>query len=292
MNPSQNPDFEALIEQHLPLVRHIVFQVSVRFPRHVDRDELARAGVLGLVQAAHRYDAAKGVPFSRYAAQRIRGAILDGVRSVDWAPRALRRSVREVEVAQGQLANDLGRSPTSAETAVALGMTVEHLSALQEQLARSVVLTLDMAVADTDVDDEITLVDKVADLSPSADEELETRELHAYLRDAVAVLPERLRVVIEGYFFGGRTSDEIAEELGVSISRVSQLRSDAFEMLRDGITAQFAEPSVADAADNVHSVRVARRKTAYASAIAAHSNWKHRIAAPPARGTAGPLRVA
>jgi RNA polymerase sigma factor for flagellar operon FliA len=290
VTPSQNPDFEALIEQHLPLVRHIVFQVSVRFPRHVDRDELARAGVLGLVQAAHRYDATKGVPFSRYAAQRIRGAILDGVRSGDWAPRSLRRSAREVEVATGRLANDLGRSPNSAETAAALGMTVQGLSDVKEQLARSVVLTLDMAVADTDVDDEVTLVDTVADLSAAADEELETRELHAYVRDAVAVLPERLRVVIEGYFFGGRTSEEVAQELGVSISRVSQLRSDALEMLRDGITAQFAEPTAAAAA-NVHPVRAAGRKAAYASAIAAHSNWKSRIEAP-ARRTAGPRRVA
>jgi RNA polymerase sigma factor for flagellar operon FliA len=291
VNPSQNPDFEALIEEHLPLVRHIVFQVSVRFPRHVDRDELVRAGVVGLVQAAHRYDATKGVPFSRYAAQRIRGAILDGVRSLDWAPRSLRRSVREVEVASGRLANELGRAPTQEETAATLGMTVQRLSELEDQHVRSVVLTLDMAVADTDVDDEVTLVDKVADLAPSADEELETRELHAYLRDAVAVLPERLRVVIEGYFFDGRTSEEIGEELGVSISRVSQLRSNAFAMLRDGITAQFAEPTVAAAADNVEPVRVANRKAAYASAIATRSNWKNRIEAP-ARRIAGPLRVA
>jgi RNA polymerase sigma factor for flagellar operon FliA len=246
---------------------------------------------VGLVQAAHRYDATKGVPFSRYAAQRIRGAILDGVRSLDWAPRSLRRSVREVEVASGRLANELGRAPTQEETAATLGMTVQRLSELEDQHVRSVVLTLDMAVADTDVDDEVTLVDKVADLAPSADEELETRELHAYLRDAVAVLPERLRVVIEGYFFDGRTSEEIGEELGVSISRVSQLRSNAFAMLRDGITAQFAEPTVAAAADNVEPVRVANRKAAYASAIATRSNWKNRIEAP-ARRTAGPLRVA
>src|SRR6478672_10023362 len=96
----------ALIEQHLPLVRHVVFQVAVHFPRHVDREELARAGALGLVEAAQRYDEARGVPFERFAAQRIRGAILDAVRSADWAPRSLRTEARILETASNQLLAD------------------------------------------------------------------------------------------------------------------------------------------------------------------------------------------
>ncbi|HEY3240296.1 MAG TPA: sigma-70 family RNA polymerase sigma factor [Acidimicrobiia bacterium] len=290
MEPTLNHDFHAQIEQHLPLVRHIVYQVSVHFPSHVDRTELTRAGVLGLVQAARRYDAVRGVPFQRFAAQRIRGAILDAVRSADWAPRSLRRSAREVETVSGQLANDLGRAPSSAETAAALGMTVRQLAVLQEQLSRSVVLTLDMALAEAGDDEEITIVDTVADRSADASEELETRELHAYLRDAVALLPERHRVVIEGYFFGGRTSEELAEELGVCVSRVSQLRSDAFEMLRQGVSAQFAEPgAVADT--DVRPTRTAQRRSAYAAAIAARSTWKARIEAQASRA-ATPLGAA
>jgi RNA polymerase sigma factor for flagellar operon FliA len=288
-NQTQGQDFEALIEQHLPLVRHIMFQVSVRFPRHVDRTELARAGVLGLVQAARRYDEGKGVPFQHFAAQRIRGAILDAVRSVDWAPRSLRRSVRELEAVSGQLANDLGRSPTAAETAAALGMTTQQLSDVQDQLTRAVVLTLDMAVAETD-DDEITLGDTLTDTATGASEELETREMQAYLHDAVALLPERHRIIIDGYFFGGRTSEELADELGISVSRISQLRSDAFGMMRDGITAQFAEPA-AEAEVDTHHVRLVQRKSAYASAIAARSNWKARIGAPAPRA-AMPMGVA
>lgn len=279
MDPSRDPQFTHLVEQNLPLVRHIVFQVSVRFPNHVDRDELARAGVLGLVQAARRYDPTQGVPFPRFAAQRIRGAILDAVRSIDWAPRSLRRAARTVEVASGRLANDLGRAPTSAETAAAVGMTPRQLADLQEQLARSVVLTLDMAVVENNDDDEITLGDTVADGSASASEELEQREMHAYVRDAVHLLPERHRLVIEGYFFGGRTSQELAVELGVSVSRVSQLRSDALEMLREGITAQYAEPADPPANEPAPT-RSAQRKEAYASAIAAHSRWKSRLDAP------------
>ena len=101
----------ALIEEHLPLVRHVVFQVAVHFPRHVDREELATAGALGLVEAARRYDESRGVPFDRFAAQRIRGAILDAVRAADWAPRSVRTLARKLEAVEQRLATELGRVP-------------------------------------------------------------------------------------------------------------------------------------------------------------------------------------
>src|SRR5687768_18518675 len=97
----------AAIEQYLPLVRHIVFQVAVHFPRHVDREELATAGALGLVEAARRFDDTRGVPFDRFAAQRIRGAILDAVRAADWAPRSVRTLARRLESVEQKLATDL-----------------------------------------------------------------------------------------------------------------------------------------------------------------------------------------
>ena len=118
------PDSARLIEEHLPLVRHIVFQVAVHFPRHVDRDELARAGALGLVEAARRYDEARGVPFDRFAAQRIRGAILDAVRAADWAPRSVRTLARKLEAAEQRLATELGRVPSLKEMADELGITL------------------------------------------------------------------------------------------------------------------------------------------------------------------------
>ena len=128
--PARNADDElrARIEANLPLVRHIVFQVAVHFPRHVDREELARAGALGLVEAAHRFDESRGVPFNRFAAQRIRGAILDAVRSADWAPRSVRNSARAIDRTQQSLASDLGRAPSPTELADALGTTTEQLA--------------------------------------------------------------------------------------------------------------------------------------------------------------------
>src|SRR6478609_9258909 len=112
-----------LIEDNLELVNHIVFQVAIHFPRHVDRDELARAGALGLVEAAKRYDDAKGVPFQRFAAQRIRGAIIDAVRAADWAPRSVRSLSRKLEATEQRMASQLGRLPALGEVADELGLS-------------------------------------------------------------------------------------------------------------------------------------------------------------------------
>src|SRR5438067_5773344 len=229
-----DPQTSELIEQTLPLVRHVMYQVTSHFPRHVDKEELVRAGVLGLVEAAHRYDPTQGVPFPPYAAQRIRGAIIDAVRKVDWAPRSLRRAGRNLEATAEKLANDLRRTPTATELAGALGISLTVLAELQHQLLQSVVLGLDMAVSDTffDGDDDVHLEGTVPDDGVSVDDDLCDREMAAYLRDAVALLPDRHRVVVQGYFFDGRTSAELAEELEITVSRVSQLRTEAFEILR------------------------------------------------------------
>src|SRR5215471_15098002 len=127
-------DDAKLIEQHLPLVNHVVLQVAVHFPRYVDRQELARAGALGLVEAARRFDESRGVPFDRFAARRIRGAILDCVRAADWAPRSVRTLARRLESVEQRLATELGRVPSANEMAAALGMTDAELARLQDRL--------------------------------------------------------------------------------------------------------------------------------------------------------------
>lgn len=262
-----------LIEEHLPLVRHVVFQVAVHFPRHVDREELATAGSLGLVEAARRFDPARGVPFDRFAARRIRGAILDAVRAADWAPRSVRNNARRLEGIEQRLASELGRSPSSQEIAQALGITTDELHRLRARLFRSVVLALEYEV--NDADEELTLVEMLQDdASVEPSDELEHRELLAYMRDAVALLPDRHRTVIAGYFLQGRKSQELADELGVTESRISQLRSEALVMLREGIQAQYSAATT-DPAEPVG--RVAKRKARYAGAIAQRSDWSARI---------------
>jgi RNA polymerase sigma factor for flagellar operon FliA len=265
-------EVNARIEQHLPLVKHVVFQVAVHFPRHVDREELARAGALGLVEASRRFDASRGVPFERFAAQRIRGSILDSVRAADWAPRSVRLLARRLEAAEQQLASELGRIPNVNEMAKELGVDVDELSRLQDRLFRSVVLALDHETSD-DTDEDLTLVDVLRDRSvidPS--EELETRELHAYLRDAVKLLPERQRFVVVGYFLEGKSSQDLARFLGVTESRISQLRSEALRSLKLGIESQY----VTDESD-VPTGRVAKRQAAYADLVRSESEWKNRL---------------
>ncbi len=265
-------DVSQRIEQHLPLVKHIVFQVAVHFPRHVDREELARAGALGLVEAARRYDDERGVPFERFAAQRIRGAILDAVRAADWAPRSVRNLARRLESAEQRLASQLGRVPSPAEMADELGISRAELDRLQDRMFRSVVLALEHEVSD-DSEEDMTLVDVLTDKnSVEPLEELETRELLGYLRDAVELLPERQRMVIVGYFLEGRTSQDLARFLGVTESRISQLRSEALEMLREGISSQYDPQPAAEPVG-----RVARRKATYASSISTASDWRDRL---------------
>ena len=213
-------------------MRQIVLQVAVRFPRHVDREELARAGALGLVEAARRYDGARGVPFERFAAQRIRGAILDAVRAADWAPRSVRAVARDLERVGQRLASTLGRAPTSEELAHAMGVTVEEVTRLQDRIHRSVVLAFDHKDAG---------VDRVPDTAPGPGEALETEELHAALRAAIKQLSERHQLIVIGYFLEGRSSAELARFLGVTESRVSQLRSEAVARLRDHLAETFAE---------------------------------------------------
>ena len=272
---ADTPKYNDLIEANLPLVKHIVFQVAVHFPRHVEREELARAGALGLVEAARRYDDDRGVPFERFAAQRIRGAILDAVRAADWAPRSVRTLARKLENTEQRLATKLGRVPTIDEMSEELDMTKAELAKLQDRMFRSVVLALEHEVSE-DADEELTLVDVIIDhRSPEPLEELENREMNAYLRDAIALLPERQRLVIVGYFLEGRTSQDLARFLGVTESRVSQLRSEALEMLKEGIEAQYDTDGPVSPEDVTG--RVARRKVSYANEIGGRSDWTNRL---------------
>ncbi len=273
MGEKNSKEVNARIEAHLPLVKHVVFQVAVHFPRHVDREELARAGALGLVEASRRYDETRGVPFERFAAQRIRGAILDTVRAADWAPRSVRLLARRLEAAEQQLASELGRVPSLPEMAKQLNVSIDELGKLQDRLFRSVVLALDHETS-VDGDEELSLVDILTDRSAiEPSEALENRELHNYLRDAVQLLPERQRLVVIGYFLEGKSSQDLAEFLDVTESRISQLRSEALRNLKLGIEAQYSTDERAEPAG-----RVAKRQAQYSDSVGAHSDWKDRLA--------------
>jgi RNA polymerase sigma factor for flagellar operon FliA len=232
--------------------------------------------MLGLVEASRRYDPDRGVPFRAFAAGRIRGAVLDHVRAADWAPRSLRRVARALDEAEHVLAAHHHRTPDAPEVAAAIGLSGEQLAHLRGRLDASVVVSLDAPVADGDATVVAVLADDAAVDPVAAVVSLEDR---GYLRDAVLALPARHRTVIVAYFLEGRTSEQIADHLGVTESRVSQLRSHALEMLREGIEAQYQPGGVATVAGRRQAGlgRVARRKQGYAAAIRAASEPRRRL---------------
>ena len=251
---------EALITAHIPLVGHIVRETMARVPSHVDRDDLSSAGLAALVQAAHSYDAERGVPFNRYASTRIRGAVLDELRSIDWASRSVRRRARELDATRSRLATVLGRAATIAEVAQAAGMTLEEIAANDEDVARAQVLSLHASEDDA-------LGESLVSSTPTPEALLEHAEKLTYLTEAIAELPERLRHVVEQYFLLERPMAEIAETLGVTESRISQLRAEALVLLRDALNHAL-EPDLVPVAARPGGA-AARRREAYFAAVAA-----------------------
>ena len=273
----------ALVEHHLPLVRSVLAGVAAHYPRHADREELAAAAALGLVEAAARYDSSQLVPFSPWAAVRVRGAIVDAVRALDFAPRSLRSAARQVESVQSHLEGQLGRPAQTEEVARALGVPVGELAALQGRVHRSLVLSLDAPGGADPNGDPLSLGASVIDeaqLQPV--ELLEQREQSRYLQDALACLPDKLREVVQGYFLEGRSSADLAAELGVTESRVSQMRTAALKLMRTGLEAQYAECPRRAAADAPVADAALQRAGAYAAALAERSTYSSRLA-PPAR---------
>lgn len=261
MNETASPaEADALVTEHLQLVGHIVRETLGRVPMHVDRDDLTSAGLTALVKASRAFDQERGVPFARYAATRIRGAILDELRGVDWASRAVRRRSRDINRTRGELAATLGRPPVDAEVAAALGTSVQEIQHNDEDVARASVLSL-QGNAENPLDDVL------ASSAPTPEEELEQRERLEYLVDAIAELPERLRVVIKQYFLAERPMAEIAESLGVSESRISQMRAEALVLLRDAMNSAL-DPALVSPAARPDGC-AARRRDAYFRAVAA-----------------------
>jgi RNA polymerase sigma factor FliA len=259
-----------LVGDNLALVDYAVNHLANRLPRHVPRDELVSAAMAGLAQAARSYDPDRDTGFEHYASARIRGALLDELRSRDWASRSVRTKARRLVAATDELTARLGRVPTTEELAAKLGMVEKQVTALHHDVHRSVVLNYDSIVADSNVEWALPSDDR------SPDVVLLERERRGYLLDAVSALPDRLRQVVVGYFFEERSMQQLAEQLGVSASRISQMRSKAMSLLKDGITSQLDPETMPESTDGP---RVARRKAAYVAAVAAATRTRDRSAA-------------
>lgn len=256
---NDKPNLEELVAAHLPLVGYHVTEMLHRVPPTVSRDDLASAGNMALVLAARAYDPTTGVPFARYAALRIAGALLDELRSMDWATRGARRRARELSNAADTLRASLGRTPTREELAASMGTDTAAVDAARVDAERRV-LSIDGT--------EHPVAEIIRDEAMTPEEALLSGERVHWLRAAVTCLPDRLRVVIEGLFIHERSVAELADELGVTQSRISQMRTEALGLLRDGLNHSLDPDMVIPAQrDGVAE----RRRQAYFTSVAARA---------------------
>jgi len=236
-----DPRRSELVEGHVTLVDQVVHRLAATLPDHVDRSELLAAGRLGLVEAAERFDFDQPVPFASFAASRIRGAALDVVREADWTPRRTRALARQVERTRADLRTITGSEPSDDQVAETLELSAGALRRLRDQLDQGRIGRLDDSRGERPTDEVLDDPDAV-----DAESWLLDVEQRRELRRAVARLDDRHRLVVTALYLEGRTNDDVAALLGVSRSRVSQLRAAALVELRRSL-ADATERNPSDA---------------------------------------------
>jgi RNA polymerase sigma factor for flagellar operon FliA len=224
---------EAMVLRYLPLVKHIASRLSIGLPAHIDLDELYSYGIFGLLDAMEKFDPSRGVKFETYAFTRIRGAIVDGLRAMDWVPASLRQRARQVEEAFWSLESRLGRPANDQEVAKHLGMTPGSFDDLLKDLERATLLSLDEVWMAEGEEGEFTLRDLVGDeTAPDPLENAQLKDRERMLAEAIERLPEKERLVVSLFYHDGLAPKEIAAVMNLSVSRISQLHSKAILRLR------------------------------------------------------------
>jgi len=233
---------DRLILNYAPLVKYVAGRISTSLPAHVDEGDLVSYGLLGLIGAIERYDPAREIKFETYAISRIKGSIIDELRSLDWVPRSVRSRAREIERAMLELENRLKRPPTDEEVATEIGITVDEFQDSLTAISRSSVAALDeLWQISTGGGDTVSLIDTIED--PHADDPskaMSQTEVREALADAIQRLPEREKLVITLYYYEELTLREIGEVLSVTESRVSQLHTKAILRLKVRLQGSLA----------------------------------------------------
>jgi len=217
-----------------PLVKYVAGRMSSGLPAHVEDADLISYGLLGLISAIERFDLSREIKFETFAINRIKGSIIDELRSLDWVPRSVRAKAREIERANAKLEATLHRAPSDAEMAEELGVSVDDFQASLTLISNSSIVALDELWTVSDASgDQVSLLDTIQD--PNAADpasEMDATEAKDRLADAIARLPEREKLVVALYYYENLTLREIGEVLGVSESRVSQLHTKAVLRLK------------------------------------------------------------
>jgi RNA polymerase sigma factor FliA len=229
---------ERLVVAYSPLVKYVSGRMASGLPAHVDEADLISYGLVGLINAIERFDLEREIKFETYAITRIKGAIIDELRSLDWVPRSVRARARDIEKANARLEHRLQRAPTDEEMAVEMGITVDEFQEALLQISNSTVAALDelWTVSDSS-GDQVSLLDTLTDENaPDPAAMIDQTDLKERVADAIARLPEREKLVIALYYYENLTLREIGEVLGVTESRVSQLHTKAVLRLRSRLT--------------------------------------------------------
>jgi RNA polymerase sigma factor FliA len=230
---------ERLVVAYSPMVKFVAGRLGAGLPSHVEDADLISYGLVGLIGAIERFEPERGIKFETFAMTRIRGAIIDELRSLDWVPRSVRSRAREIEQMQAKLEHTLQRAPTEAELADKLNMTEEELQSALLEIANSSVYALDelWTVSDSS-GDQVSLLDTIADEGAADPQEaLASTEVKDRLTEAIGGLPEREQLVVALYYYENLTLREIGEVLGVTESRVSQLHTKAVMRLKSHLQA-------------------------------------------------------
>ena len=231
---------EQLLSRYTPLIKYVVERLAVGLPKNVDHEDLMSAGMLGLLDAYEKYDAGKGTKFETYAVWRIKGAVLDQLRALDWASRSIRRKAREVEASVRRLDQKLGRQASEEEVAKEAKMPLADYHRLMDQVRGAVLLSLDEVRTPED-GDSIGLADLIEDPSiPDVLARIEEEETRQLLLETLNQLPEQERVVVALYYYEHMTLREIGLTLGISESRVSQVHSRAVIRLKSRVRRALA----------------------------------------------------
>ena len=224
---------DRLILTYAPLVKYVAGRLGSGLPAHVDEGDLVSYGLLGLIGAIERYDPSRDIKFETYAIARIKGAIIDELRALDWVPRSVRSRAREIERAIAELEAKTGLAPTDEQIAAKIGISVDELEESLTDISRSSIAALDELWSLSGDGDQISLMDTIEDeTGPRPEAALDQTEMREALADAIARLPEREKLVVTLYYYEELTLREIGEVLGVTESRVSQLHTKAILRLK------------------------------------------------------------
>jgi RNA polymerase sigma factor for flagellar operon FliA len=260
----------AMVLAHVPLVEHIVNRVAANLPASHSRDDLVQTGIMGLITATVRFDPEKGTAFSTFAGRRIEGAVIDMLRRADWAPRSVRSMERRLATAEDH--RTAVQSASVTRLSHELGCDPEEIHRLRRDIAKARIDSLDRPVGNDDT--AVPLSATIIDERDRAEEIVDQQELIGYLRDGIALLPERHRIVVVGYYFEGRSITELGALLGVSQPRASQIKDEALKLLRKGIQGVYREPGTSFDDDPLSN-----QQRSFVESVAGSRPWRDRLTA-------------